>query len=424
MADIFMSYSSEDRERVIPLVEALEEEGFSVWWDRHIGMGASFDQEIEREIDAASCVVVVWSDSSVKSDWVRNESTEGQERGILVPIQIDDVRLPLAFRRVQTANLTGWPEIRNEFEFSQLVSGIRTHAGGVRNESSDQPGAQKKPRRRAVGTLRMKYAVRTDGARTAYAVMGDGPVLVIPPGGTTHIEWYTADTGAHEKFCARLAEHRTLVLYDRHGFGLSDRNRTDFTTEDDLKDLEAVIEAVGAPTLDFFGISWGGGPTLAYAAMHPERVGKIVLYGTGSSGRAGPDKAVVATGKSLAALRRADTELYCKTLALQFFPSGTDAETFASFTRMLLRSTTLEMAEKLDGVHLETQSLLSGINVPALVVHRRGDQCAKFEWGQYLARRLPNASFIPLDGDAHFPWVDDADSVLTPTIEFLIADER
>ena len=89
---------------------------------------------------------------------------------------------------------------------------------------------------------------------------------------------------------------------------------------------------------------------------------------------------------------------------------------------MNLHSTTLEMAEKIDRIPLETQSLLSGINVPALVVHRRGDQCAKFEWGQYLARRLPNASFIPLDGDAHFPWVDDADSVLTPTIEFLTSD--
>ncbi|MCZ6759603.1 MAG: alpha/beta hydrolase, partial [Gemmatimonadetes bacterium] len=319
----------------------------------------------------------------------------------------------------QTANLTGWPEIRNEVEFSQLVSGIRTHAGGVRDESSDQPGAQKEPRRRAVGTLRVKYAVRTDRARTAYAVMGDGPVLVIPPGGTTHIEWYTADTEAHEKFCARLAEHRTLVLYDRHGFGLSDRNRTDFTTEDDLKDLEAVIEMVGAPTFDFFGISWGGGPTLAYAAMHPERVRKIVLYGTGSAGRAGPSEEVVATNKSLAALRRADWELYTKTRALQYFPSGTDAETFTSFGRMLRDSTTPEMAEKLEGIHLETQSLLAGISVPALILHRRGDQCAKFEWGQYLARRLPNASFIPLDGDAHFPWVDDADSVLTPTIEFL-----
>ena len=100
MADIFLSYSSEDRERVQPLVEVLEEQGYSIWWDRRIGMGTSFDLEIERELDQASCVVVVWSQNSVRSEWVRNEATEGQERGILVPVQIDDVRLPLMVRRV------------------------------------------------------------------------------------------------------------------------------------------------------------------------------------------------------------------------------------------------------------------------------------------------------------------------------------
>ncbi len=277
-------------------------------------------------------------------------------------------------------------------------------------------------RERAVGPPRIQYAVRTDGARTAYMLMGDGPVLVIPPGVSTHLAWYTADTGAHEKFCARLAEHRTLVLYDRHGFGLSDRRRTDFTAEDDLKDLEAVIEMVGAPTFDFFGVSWGGGPTLAYTDMHPERVRKIVLYGTGSSGRIGPGKEAEARQESLAALRRADWELYHKMQAVQYFPSGTDPETFASLGRMLGDSATPEIAERLAGMHPETQSLLSGITVPALVLHRRGDQIALFAWGQFLAQRLPNASFIPLDGDAHFPWVGDADSVLNPTIEFLTAD--
>ena len=254
--------------------------------------------------------------------------------------------------------------------------------------------------------------------------MGSGPVLVIPPGGLTHLEWYAADTEAHEKFCSRLAEHRTLVLYDRHGCGLSDRNRTDFTFEDDMKDLEAVIEAVAAPEVEFFGISWGGAPTLAYSARYPERVKRIVLYGTGSAGRAAPSKESLAREESLAALRRADWDLYHKTRALQFFPSGLDPDTFVSFGRMLQDSATPEMVEQLDGVHAETQSLLSGITLPALVIHRRGDQVARFEWGRYLARRLPNARFVPLDGDVHFPWVGDADSVLNPTIEFLTADDH
>lgn len=271
---------------------------------------------------------------------------------------------------------------------------------------------------------RIQYARRPDGARTAYATMGSGPILVMPPGGTTHLDWYLGDTEAHEKFCDRLAARRTLVLYDRHGCGLSDRSRTSFTPEDDMLDLETVIEALGGPMVDLFGISWGGNPSLAYAARHPEGVRRMILYGTFASGRTGPGEEVEARMAALAALRRTDWELYSKTEASRFFPSGTDQETFQSFARMRRESTTPEMAEKLEEAHFDNQSLLSEIITPTLVIHRRGDQVCLFVWGQYMARHLSNCRFVPLDGDAHFPWVDDVESVLRPTIEFLTeADE-
>ena len=278
---------------------------------------------------------------------------------------------------------------------------------------------------RTVGQARIQYAVRPDRARIAYAVMGDGPVLVIPPGGSTFLEWYLRDTAAHEIFCRRLAERRTLVMYDRHGFGLSDRNRTDFTEEDDMVDLEAVIDALGWPRLDFFGISWGGTPSLAFAARHPAAVRRMVLYGTYAGGtRSRPDAEFLAREEALMSLQRTDQELFTKAKASQFFPSGTDRETFQSLARMLHESTTQEVTEqfaKADGA-LDNQSILREIETPVLVIHRRGDQAVPFAWGQYLARRLPNVSFLPLDGDAHFPWVDDSESVLRPTIDFLSDD--
>lgn len=123
MADIFVSYAAEDRERVRPLVTALESQGYSVWWDGRIGIGNSFDRVIEYELDLASCVVVMWSEHSVESDWVRNEAEEGKERGILVPVRIDDVRLPLAFRRSQAASLLNWPDEPDEFD--KLLLAVR-----------------------------------------------------------------------------------------------------------------------------------------------------------------------------------------------------------------------------------------------------------------------------------------------------------
>jgi len=122
MADIFVSYASEDLERVKPLVTALENHGWSVWWDRELVAGPRFDQEIENAIREASCIVVAWSQYSIKSGWVRDEASEGMERNILLPICIDDVRPPMGFRSAQTANLLNWPKEQGEIDM--MYSGI------------------------------------------------------------------------------------------------------------------------------------------------------------------------------------------------------------------------------------------------------------------------------------------------------------
>lgn len=134
MADVFVSYSSHDRDRVASLVEAIERRGWTVWWDRKIDAGVSFDREIEKAIDAAKCVVVVWSAASADSDWVRNEATEGLERGVLVPVLIDPIRLPLAFRRTQTIDITSgenFPEA--VLQAIDRICPVQTRIG--RNES-------------------------------------------------------------------------------------------------------------------------------------------------------------------------------------------------------------------------------------------------------------------------------------------------
>ena len=129
MSQIFLSYSSQDRERVRPLVDALQEDGYTVWWDREIRPGPSFDREIERAIAEAGCIVVVWSVNSVESEWVRAEVEEGARRGLLVPVMIDDVLPPLAHRRRQAANLTGWDGDHDD-EFGKLVVGIEATLAG------------------------------------------------------------------------------------------------------------------------------------------------------------------------------------------------------------------------------------------------------------------------------------------------------
>jgi hypothetical protein len=125
MVDVFVSYSSTDRERVRPLVDRLVAEGWDVWWDRDIGTGAAWDAEIEKALDQARCVVVVWTASSVVSEWVRTEANEALEHDRLVPVMLDDVRVPLAFRRVQSRRLIGWPSSHDRFELEQMLADMR-----------------------------------------------------------------------------------------------------------------------------------------------------------------------------------------------------------------------------------------------------------------------------------------------------------
>ena len=105
MSDIFLSYAHEDRERVKDIVSACEARGWSVFWDRTIPAGKTWREIVGNALDEACCVVVAWSTTSIKSHWVQEEADEGRERGILIPLLLDNVRPPMGFRDLQAANL-------------------------------------------------------------------------------------------------------------------------------------------------------------------------------------------------------------------------------------------------------------------------------------------------------------------------------
>src|SRR3954447_14578579 len=105
---IFLSYAREDRESAEKFARIFAAQGWDVWWDRQLLPGQEFDSEIAVHLAQAACVVVLWSAVSVQKRWVRDEAEDGASRGILVPVLIDDVKIPLGFRRFQTVILPDW----------------------------------------------------------------------------------------------------------------------------------------------------------------------------------------------------------------------------------------------------------------------------------------------------------------------------
>src|ERR1700722_15927917 len=105
MTDIFLSYAREDLPRIKPIVVSLQSAGWSVWWDRSILPGKTFEEVLGNALDSARCVVVAWSSKSIRSAWVRAEAESGMQRRILVPCLLDQVEPPLEFQGLRSVDL-------------------------------------------------------------------------------------------------------------------------------------------------------------------------------------------------------------------------------------------------------------------------------------------------------------------------------
>jgi hypothetical protein len=143
MADVFISYKSEDRTAAKLFAEALMAEGVSVWWDPVLRTGETYDEVIERNLREAALVVVLWSPRSAKSKWVRAEATIGERKGGLLPVLIEACDRPIAFELVQTANLAGWAGGRDDARWADFMADLRaalsTRAAAVGAHTAPPP---------------------------------------------------------------------------------------------------------------------------------------------------------------------------------------------------------------------------------------------------------------------------------------------
>ena len=262
----------------------------------------------------------------------------------------------------------------------------------------------------------IRFATTPSGVRVAYATVGRGPALVVPAAWIGHQELAGRDPSIRA-FYAPIVTSRTVVTYDKPGCGLSDPWPAAQTLDSDLEVLGAVTDQLELDRIDLLGVSMGAPAALAYAVRHPERVGRLILYGGFANGH---EIASAEVRAAMIELVRAHWGLGSDVLADIFLPDGS-AETKADFARLQRGSTTAEVACELlaQCYDIRVDDLVGQVAVPTLVLHRRDDRAIPYRLGRDLAARIPGARLVSLAGRSHWPYVGDTASVIREVLGFL-----
>lgn len=175
MADIFISYASEDRARVRPLAEALLARGFNIWWDRSLAAGQDYTAIIERELKSAKAVIVVWTQGSAHSTFVRDEAGRARDEGRLVPVLLDRVDIPLGFGSFQAEDFTKWNGGSNAPQIQLLEEVLKAKLSG-----RDVDGGAIERRRRKLGA-RIRLVSLLTVIALVVGIAAGGRYLIDPP---------------------------------------------------------------------------------------------------------------------------------------------------------------------------------------------------------------------------------------------------
>jgi pimeloyl-ACP methyl ester carboxylesterase/class 3 adenylate cyclase len=279
-----------------------------------------------------------------------------------------------------------------------------------------------------------RYA-RAGEVNIAYQVIGDGPVdLVWAWGLASNIEvaW---EEPSYAAFLRRLSQFARLILFDRRGCGVSDREGTTVTPtlEERMDDVIAVLDAVRSQTASILGMSEGGCLAAALAATYPQRVSRIILYGTVARFRQDTDHRWGLADKAALAdfvewMRRGwgSTQAAENAVAL-WAPSMIGDQRFIAWfakhcRHSVSRGAILPLLWSSASAYLV--DVFAAVRVPTLVLHRRDDRLVPVGQGRRIAEQISNAQFVELPGADHFPFVGDAEAVLAEIEGFLLGSAR
>lgn len=264
---------------------------------------------------------------------------------------------------------------------------------------------------------------RSGDVNVAYRVVGDGPIdLVYAQGAYTHLDVYW-ELPAFRHYCERLAEFTRLILFDKRGYGMSDRVPGATTLEERMDDIRAIMDAVGSTSAAIIGESEGGPLALLFAAAHPERVSGLILQGAEVRERTdgdwpwgeNTDEAFEASMAELPERWGLGTGIWA------IAPSVAGQEWARQWrARVQLNAATPSAAEAFMRMafEIDVRDIAPTVKVPTLVLHSVDDRVCHVENGRFLGRTIPGARYVELPGADHVPWFDP-EPTLAEIREFL-----
>lgn len=259
----------------------------------------------------------------------------------------------------------------------------------------------------------------------AYQVLGDGPIdLVLVHGWVSHLELNWEEPSIAQ-FLEHLAGFSRLILFDKRGTGLSDRVAESElpTLEQRMDDVRAVLDAVGSSRCALMGISEGGPMCALFAATHPERAAALIMCGSYASWIKDEECSWAMTREQHEAAaasfgRGWGTPVGFKTVA----PTSSSDERYRNWWARYLRmgaGPNAGIALYRMNYQIDIRPLLPTIHVPTLLLHRKGDRLINIEASRYMARHIPGARLVELEGDDHLVFLGNSGAVVEEIQEFL-----
>lgn len=316
--------------------------------------------------------------------------------GIAISRQTFDLiegKLPAAWRSLGSLTLKNIPKPVDVFAFS----------------SRGNPEEERPP----IVAQKIQYCRSPDGVRLAFAEVGSGPLLVKTANWLNHLEHdWTNPLFGH--LFRRLSRNYRLIRYDARGNGMSDWEVPDVSLEAWVEDLRSVVDAAGVDRFALLGVSQGCAVAITFATRYPERVSRLVLFGGFALGwKKIEDRTFTENARAMMTLIEsgwgAENPAFRQLFTSQFYPDATKEQADA-FNRLQRETTTGRCAARFyDAIgDFDVRPLLPRIRIPTLVMHMRGDVVVPLAAGRAMAKGIPGARFVALEGRNHIPLVQDA----------------